>query len=414
MSIVYVLVLLIVIAALIARKSGSSFAEIGGMCYRGVSASKIVIVMMFIVGMLTASWRMSGTIAFFVYYGIKVIMPATFIIIGYLLATLLSYAVGSSFAVTASVGVIFMALARAGGVDPLVMGGAILSGVYFGDRGAPTSSAAMLVASVTGTDHMKNVRTMAKFCVLPLLISIVLYGYLSVSNPIQSVDESFLVKLGEQFNISWWCLIPAALMLILPLVKVDVTRAMLSSVAAALLIAVSVQKTGLLELVSVLLFGYESTTEFGVIFNGGGIRSMIDVILVVVLSGALAGIFNDTGMLNGLTERIGRLMDKLGHFGTTCLVTTVLSAIACNQSFPTVMAGPLLIDQYEKKGGSREELASDMQNSYIIIVGLIPWAIACSVPLAFMGVDYGACKYAFYMFLIPLLYPIQKRFIKIR
>lgn len=414
MSIVYVLILLIIIAALIARKSGSSFAEIGGMCYRGVSASKIVIIMMFIVGMLTASWRMSGTIAFFVYYGIKIIMPATFIIIGYLLATLLSYAVGSSFAVTASVGVIFMALARAGGVDPLVMGGAIMSGVYFGDRGAPTSSAAMLVASVTGTDHMKNVKNMAKFCVLPLIISIAIYAFLSVRNPIHSVDESFLVKLSEQFAISYWCLVPAALMLLLPLLKVDVTRAMLSSVVTALLIAVFVQKIGFVDLLSVLALGYESKTEFGTIFNGGGIKSMMDVILVVVFSGALAGIFNKTGMLGKLTEKIGKLIGKIGRFGTTCLVTTVLSGIACNQSFPTVMAGPLLIDQYEKKGGSREELASDMQNSYIIIVGLIPWAIACSVPLAFMGVDYGACKYAFYMFLIPLLYPIQKRFIKIR
>lgn len=46
----------------------------------------------------------------------------------------------------------------------------------------------------------------------------------------------------------------------------------------------------------------------------------------------------------------------------------------------------------------------------IIIAGLVPWCIACSVPLAMMGVNYGAVPFAFYLWLIPIYYLIRLRF----
>ena len=67
---------------------------------------------MAIIGFITAAWRVSGTITIFVYYGMKVITPPLFLMITFLLSCLLSYALGTSFGVAGTVGVIFMALAR--------------------------------------------------------------------------------------------------------------------------------------------------------------------------------------------------------------------------------------------------------------------------------------------------------------
>lgn len=60
-----------------------------------------------------------------------------------------------------------MALARSGGVSEAVTAGVILSGIYFGDRGAPTSSCASLVAALTETDLYGNVRRMFQTAALP-------------------------------------------------------------------------------------------------------------------------------------------------------------------------------------------------------------------------------------------------------
>lgn len=90
------------------------------MGYEGGKDSFIVIEVMCIIGFVTAAWRVSGTITVFVYYGMRIITPSLFLIIAFLLSCLLSYALGTSFGVAGTVGVIFMTLARSGGVDPVI------------------------------------------------------------------------------------------------------------------------------------------------------------------------------------------------------------------------------------------------------------------------------------------------------
>ena len=52
----------------------------------------------------------------------------------------------------------------------------------------------------------------------------------------------------------------------------------------------------------------------------------------------------------------------------------------------------------------------DIENSGILIAGLIPWSIACSVPLSMLGVGSGALLYAYLLWLIPICYLFTKRF----
>ena len=409
MTPVYPLVLGLGLFSWIAFRGGFSIAEIIKMCIDGLCSAKVVLIMMLLIGMLTGSWRISGTIGYFVYYGIKLIRPWSFILIAFILSSILSYAVGSSYAVAASAGVIFMSLAKAGGVNELITAGTIMSGIYVGDRGALASSSAMLVASVTETDHISNVKRMLVTGALPFIVSLVLYIFYSVTNPISSVDDSFVAGLENMFSFSFWCILPALIILILPLAGIAVWKAMVFSIITATGVAIIEQNVAATDIVKTMITGYASPTEFGRIFNGGGVLSMINVILIVAISGMYAGIFNKTGMLNGIRGYIGKLMDRTGKFFATCCVGLLLSAIACNQSFPTVMSGTLFSDLYSERGASKEELASDMQNSFIVAVGLIPWTAASSGPLLFMGASPEALKYAFYLFLIPVIYGIGKR-----
>ena len=71
-----------------------------------IKDSLVVIEVMLIIGFITAAWRVSGTITVFVYYGMKVIVPPLFLLITYLLSALLSYAIGTSFGVAGTLGVI--------------------------------------------------------------------------------------------------------------------------------------------------------------------------------------------------------------------------------------------------------------------------------------------------------------------
>ena len=159
---------------------GFSPGKVFLMAGRGVRDSLVVLEIMFMIGFITAIWRASGTITYFVYYGVKFVTPPLFVLLAFLMSCLLSYILGTSFSVSGTLGVILMALARSGGVDPLITAGAVMSGIYFGDRCSPASSSAILVANVTKTDLMDNVKYMHKTGLIAVLLSTGLYAFSAI------------------------------------------------------------------------------------------------------------------------------------------------------------------------------------------------------------------------------------------
>ena len=231
--------------SMVGIRRGFSPKALTAMGWHGIKESLVVLEVMAVIGLITAIWRISGTITIFVYYGMKLITPSLFLLITFLLSCLLSYALGTSFGVAGTVGVIFMALARSGGVDPMITAGVVMSGIYFGDRGAPASSSANLVAGITNTKLYENVKRMMKTAMLPFLICFLVYSILSVMNPISRVDIQLIESFESAFVLSPLALIPAGFMLILPILKVNVLRSMGISIVSGIFISYMVQKVPL-------------------------------------------------------------------------------------------------------------------------------------------------------------------------
>ncbi len=390
--------------------TAAGIIELAKNSWGSIKDSLIVIEVMLIIGFITAAWRVSGTITVFVYYGMKIIVPPLFLIITFLLSCLLSYALGTSFGVAGTVGVIFLALARSGGVDPIIAAGVVMSGIYFGDRGSPVSSSANMVAGVTKTNILENVRLMMKTSILPFAITMAAYIAVSIMNPISHVDAGVIQAFEEQFTLSPWAFFPAVLMLALPLFKVGVILSISISILSSVAVAFAVEKVSLLSIFKILILGYHSSGEgLSAILDGGGLASMLEIVAILVISCAYSGIFNRTDMMKDLLKIIEKCCTKTGRYATAFLVSVASCVVFCNQTIATLMCNDLLTKPYLNTGGSRQELAIDMENTVIIIVGLIPWCIACSVPLTFLGVGIGALPWAFYMYLVPICYFFTKK-----
>lgn len=406
-----VIALLIGLAAFsaVGVRKGYSLTQLAVMSKNAVKESLVVLEVLFVIGFITAVWRVAGTITIFVYYGMKIITPSLFLLITFLLSCFLSYALGTSFGVAGTVGVIFLALARSGGVDPTITAGVVMSGIYFGDRGAPASSSANLVAAITETKIYDNVKKMMRTGLLPWVICLLVYGILSVMHPISHVDTQLISSFEEEFSLSLWAFIPAVLMLVLPLLKVGVIKAMGASVISGILIACLVQKVPLLEVLKICILGYQAEGEgLAEILNGGGLVSMLEILIIITISATYSGIFTGTAMLETLQDRIGRCCGKIGRFPMMVLLSIAMVALFCNQTIAAMMCCDLLKKPYLDGGGSKEELAIDMENSVIVISGLVPWAIACSVPLSFMGVGMETIFCSLYLYLVPICYLFTK------
>lgn len=391
-----------------ALRRGFTLRDVAGFAAKSLRESFIVIGILLLIGCLTGMWRLSGTVAYFVTLGVSVIPPRMFLLAAFLLSAAMSFALGTSFGVTATAGVILMSIARAGGVPVLPAAGAIFSGVYVGDWGSPAASSGNLVAVLTHTDMRDNVRKMFRSATVPFLLCCAAYAAMSLRMPMAQADADTLRLLREEFRLHWLCLLPAMLMIVLPFCRVPVKWSMAASLAAAAVTAMTVQRAGPLDCLKVMLLGYEAAEQDLVpIVSGGGAASMLEICAILVISCSYGSIFEGTGLLRDVTRGMKVLCARIGRFPSMLVLSLGILAVFCNQTVGIILQNSLSADLYTQDEAAVRML--DMENSVVLIAGLIPWCIASSVPLAMLGADARAIPLSFYLWLVPLWWLLRSR-----
>ena len=382
-----------------ASHAGFHLKDILRMMWNGIRESFIVVGVLLIIGAMTGAWRGSGTIQQLVVYGTEMIHPRLFILFSFLLPMAVSYLIGTSFGTAASIGVVMMTLCRMSGADPILTAGAVMSGIFFGDRASPASSCAHLNAYLTGTEIYKNVKFMLKDCIPALLITIGAYAVLSVLNPLQSVDTHILDGLRNEYRLSFILLLPALIILAAPLVRINIKAAMGISILCASLIAIFYQKMSFPELLKTLILGYEAKGELGTLLNGGGVQSMAHGCLMILISATYSGIFNGTNLLSGTEAFLDRMTARLSLFQITALTGIPLIMFSCNQTLALMLHVPLIRPLYQKNGMSKEQMMLHLANTTVLFSALVPWCLACSMPLEMLGVSPVCILLAFFLYL---------------
>lgn len=405
-SIVLALLIGLFLFSLYAKLKGNSLKAILKMIIDGTKTSKNILIVFSLVGILTALWRDCGTIPTIIAYTVDLINPKSFIFMTFALCCLVSFLIGTSFGSAATMGVICVTMGMAMGANPVLTGGAMLSGVLFGDRCSPVSTSALLVSELTGTNIYENIKRMFKTAAVPFALTSIIYiiaGFFSRTGESSTDIASLFAK---EVNITPLALIPAAVILVLALFKVKTRYSMLCSIIAAFFVSLFVQKTEITELLRFMITGYKATLpELSQMLDGGGLSSMVRVVLIVCISSAYSGIFNATGMLERLIEKLEALAGKTGSFAVTVFVSIFTSAISCNQTLAIILSDSLC-SKLEK---DNKQFAIDLENSVVVIAPLIPWSIAGAVPLTSAGAPTMSLFAACYLYLLPLYYLVVRR-----
>lgn len=408
-SMIFPLIGGIIMFIVLGMKRGFPLKKLLVQVKEGAFESLVVVKVLLLIGCLTALWRATGTIGYFVYYGVKIIPSGMFILSAFLLCVVMSYALGTSFGVSGTVGVILMTMARAGGVNTVIAAGAILSGVYFGDRGAPASSCASLVANVTKTRLNDNIKLMLKSSLLPMLICMAIYGILSIPNGIHAADSPVLELIEKQYTLSLWCIVPVVLLILLVFLGMGIKTALIINIVFSMVLAISLQKMSLPAVLLCMVVGYNPTIpELSDILSGGGLRSIIGVVSIVFASCALSGICKGTNILGSIEDKLQELSIRRGRFIAMVATAIFTSAVFCNQTIAVIMSRQFMNRCYGDTAKERTEFMLDIANSVVVIAGIVPWCIACSAPLAMMGADFRSIPFAIYLYTVPICWYIQR------
>lgn len=403
-SILYPLLLGLVGFNLISLRRGYTLNNLFKMMLTGSRKSLIVIKIFVLIGAITAVWRACGTISFIVYYGIVFISAKYFILSAFLLCSIVSFLLGTSFGTVGTVGVVLTVLAKSGHVDINMTAGAIIAGAYFGDRCSPMSSSANLVATLTNTKLYINVKNMMITSIVPFIISVIGYIYLSHWNPLTFYDNQIGNEILNSFDINIVVLSPAVIILLLAACKIDVKISMSISILSAVVIGLFVQHIPLIEMLKYVATGYtmDKNGFFADIIKGGGLYSMLNVSLIVLISSSYSGIFEGTGLLSEIEYFFERLSQKISVYPAILISSLATAAFSCNQTLAVMLTYQFEYNIYKKRRLSNYLLALDLENTVILLSALIPWNIAGAVPAAALSADSGFIIYAFYLFLVPL------------
>lgn len=394
---------------IVGMRRGHSAGAIWRMALSGMGSALKVLRILLLIGLLTALWRAGGTVAFFVQAGVSLITPNTFVLVAFLLPAVFCMAFGSCFGVVGTAGMILMTIARSGGADLTVTAAAIMSGIYVGERLSPASSSAALTAAVSGVDQREFQANMWRTTPLPFFLAVAVYGGLSLLYPIQRVDAQVMAALEEGFRLTWPTAVPAVVLLGLPWLKVSAVMSIAVSCGLSALCALLVQGMGAGELLRACVLGYQpAQPTLADIMSGGGLISMVNVVFIVLLSCSYSGMFQGTGLLKPVTDQLGRLIDRIGLFATHVVVSLGCCALFCNQTVGIVMSAQLMKEEYRRRGIDPMELAVNIGNSVINLAGLVPWAIAATVPMTTMGVGPAILPLAVYLYLLPLCHWLTK------
>lgn len=413
----YPLLLGYLIFTIISLVRGFKWTQVLTMSITGSKKAFVVLRIFVLIGAITGIWMASGTVPAIIYYGIEYMSADFFVLYTFLITCVVSFLLGTSLGTVSTVGIALILIAKTGSANLNVVAGAIIAGAYFGDRCSPMSSSANLVASLTKTNVYINIKNMFITSIIPFVLSVVIYYFLSLQHPLNVIQNTITTDIMNTFVINWVVLLPAIIILVFSLFKINVKTSMLVSILLASGIALALQQYNPLEVVQYMSLGFrlDSSNPLASILKGGGIISMWKASLVVFISCSLSGLFEGTNMLKNIEDILLRANSRFTLFLLTTATSIITAVIGCNQTISIVLSHHFMHKSYENTKVDNYQLAVDLENTGVVLAALIPWNIAALVPTMTMGIDSaGFIPYAFYLYLIPITNVFYLKFLEVR
>ncbi|MEZ8858381.1 Na+/H+ antiporter NhaC family protein [Vibrio sp. 10N.247.311.51] len=354
--------------ACIAWKMGYNWDDIINAIVEKLAKAMPVILILVSVGGLIASWMISGTIPYMVYWGLKVI-SAEYILI-------------AAFFVTS-----------------------VVSGAYFGDKISPLSDSTNFAPVVSGTTLYEHIQHMLYTTLPGFVIASVVFFFAGQSADIANVGEpekvtQILAGLDSLYNFNILLIIPPVMILWGALTKKPVLPLMLGASALAIVLGMVLQGFSLqqgfqayVDGFNVALFEAKGTAIDGLIpdvsklLNRGGLFSMMSTILLVFCAFSFAGVLSLTGALNVVLGRFLHMIHSTGQLIASTVIATITVVFTTSDGkLALLIPGELFQNAYRKMGLDTKNLSRTIEDAGTIIEPLVPWTAAGIYMASTLGV----------------------------
>ncbi|MFT5143617.1 MAG: NhaC family Na+:H+ antiporter [Thalassolituus oleivorans] len=382
------------------RWLGHDWIDIQNSVVSRLSTAMPAFFILFAIGLLIASWMVSGTIPMLVYYGIAVIRPSVLYPLAFLVPVVFSTLTGTSWGSAGTIGVVIMGVGIAAGANPGILAGAIIGGAYFGDKLSPLSDTTNLAALGAGVDLFDHIRSMLWTTLPSAAIALTLYTIIGIIDPPGSVTstadaQAFTDALQGMFTFSPFLLLPPALVLWGSLKKHPTIPVLIGSVILAGFLAVIIQPFSLADVLTTLNSGFSadmtgaSSIPEGVrvLVDRGGLYSMQQAIFTAFLVFFFIGAIDRIDAMPVVVGRVFRFAkSRSATILSTLGATAVTNAMTSNQYATSFIVGDAFRKRFDDLGISRRVLSRSLEDTGTMLESLVPWHATALFMVATLGV----------------------------
>lgn len=377
------------------------------------------------IGALTSSWMLSGVVPTLIYYGLKLINPAIFLLVIFIFTALISLVLGSSWTTIGTIGIAMLSAGEIMGFSTGWLAGAIISGAYFGDKISPLSDTTNLAASIAGVDLYKHVKYMLITNLPTVAICAVIFavaGFIIPSSAQLDVAAE-CAMIENTFNVSLWLLLIPAATILMIYKKVPAFLTLFISAIISSIIAVFVQpqiisqitpyavnsiETFIYAPLKILSMPIEITTESAMLTelaSTSGMAGMLNTVWLIMCVCAFGGIMESGGFLDAITEKLVKLIKGRTSLVGSTIGTCVISNLTMSDQYMSIIIpGKMFAEIYKKEGYQPQLLSRSLEDSATVTSVLIPWNSCAAMQSSVLGVaTLTYLPYCFFNYLSPIV-----------
>lgn len=393
------------VAGMVARSQGAGWDEIQRSTGEKLASVLPVILILLAIGMLIATWILSGTIPYLVYWGVKLVSPRYLLLTAFLATALMSSCTGTSWGSAGTIGVALMGTAAALDAPLAATAGAIVSGAYFGDKMSPLSDSTIISALGAGAPLYSHIRHMTYTAIPSFVLALIVYTLAARLTPAadSGLPESALALLTDLetvYTLNWIALVPPAVVVWGIVRKRPPALAITLSALAAAVIGITLQPFAAGDAIAAAISGFRLEmvaaagidtdglgANFATLVERGGLYSMANTLVVIIAAFLLAAAMDVSGSLDLIIHRmLAAARTTFALIAATMGAGATMIALTSHGGVTALVVGGLFQQGYRERGLAPVNLSRSIEDSVTITEPLMPWTVSAVFMATTLGV----------------------------
>lgn len=401
----------IIFTTLILIKYKYTLENVFALILSGLKEAWMLYVLILLIGAAASVWLASGVVPSLMYYGFEYMKGMNFLLATFLIVSIVSIFMGTAIGTVSTIGIALLGVGKGFGVPAPILLGAIISGAFIADKLSPISGLFNLTLITTKRSYKEVMTAMLPTFIPLFVITAIIYYLIGRDFTISTGAENLIYyqnAILEGFAISPYIALLPVIVLIMTLCGFNTIPTIIIALFAGCLVSIFSQHISPEVLMKSIFFGYKGSTasaELNKILVSGGIKSMIEVVFIVMGAVGLTSLFEKTGMILPLIEKLTKsVRTKPQLIFKTALISSFLTIITCDQTAGILLPGRLLQDKYNELGIDTTLLARTISDTGTIIAPLMVWNINALILKSLTGISATAyAPYAVLCFLSPII-----------